>query len=105
MIALARQLELGAEAAREAGMAGLLHDMGKVAMPHEVLSTPGKLTDEECQLMRSHPERGQSLLLGCVSGAGPALERAAAQRLLRAYTAADGVASRCHHSHGEQHEY
>ena len=62
MVALARQLSLGIEAAREAGMAGLLHDLGKVAMPLEVLLKPGKLTDEEFAVMRSHPERGHELL-------------------------------------------
>ena len=42
-------------ACREAGLAGLLHDMGKAAMPPEILKKPGKLTDEEFDLMRSHP--------------------------------------------------
>lgn len=62
MVALAKQLKLGMPAAREAGMAGLLHDMGKVAMPLEVLLKPGKLTDEEFAVMRSHPERGHAML-------------------------------------------
>ncbi len=66
MVALAKQMNLGMEAAREAGMAGLLHDMGKVAMPLEVLSKPGKLTDEEFAVMRSHPERGHVMLLNRV---------------------------------------
>ncbi len=63
MVALAKQMNLGIEAAREAGMAGLLHDMGKVVMPLEVLSKPGKLTEEEFAVMRSHPERGHAMLL------------------------------------------
>ncbi|MEO8281183.1 MAG: HD-GYP domain-containing protein [Ideonella sp.] len=62
MVALAKQLKLGMADAREAGMAGLLHDMGKVAMPLEVLLKPGKLTDEEFAVMRSHPERGHAML-------------------------------------------
>ncbi|WP_418316061.1 HD-GYP domain-containing protein [Piscinibacter sakaiensis] len=66
MVALARQMNLGFDAAREAGMAGLLHDMGKVAMPLDVLSKPGKLTDDEFALMRSHPERGHAMLLAKV---------------------------------------
>ena len=62
MVALARQLGMSEEEAREAGMAGLLHDMGKAAMPLEVLTKPGKLTDQEFALMRFHPERGHAML-------------------------------------------
>lgn len=65
MIALARQLELSDELVREAGMAGLLHDIGKMAVPHEVLNKPGKLTDAEFELVRGHPEAGGKILLDC----------------------------------------
>ena len=62
MVALARQLGLADGAVREAGMAGLLHDLGKARMPLEVLNKPGKLSDTEFQLIKSHPERGHELL-------------------------------------------
>lgn len=64
MIALARQLELGEDLVREAGMAGLLHDIGKMAIPDSILSKPDKLTDAEFETMRSHPEAGARLLMG-----------------------------------------
>nr|WP_239482231.1 HD-GYP domain-containing protein [Pseudomonas insulae] len=64
MIALARQLELDEEQVREAGLAGLLHDIGKMAMPMEVLNKPGKLTDPEFATMREHPQAGADILLG-----------------------------------------
>lgn len=64
MVALARQLGFDEDQAREAGMAGLLHDMGKAAMPLAVLGKPGKLTEEEFRVMRLHPERGHAMLLG-----------------------------------------
>lgn len=64
MIALARQLALPEQAVREAGLAGLLHDIGKMAMPMEVLNKPGKLTDAEFDIMRSHPAAGHAMLLG-----------------------------------------
>ena len=64
MVSLARQLGMSEDQAREAGMAGLLHDMGKAAMPLDVLTKPGKLTDEEFKLMRFHPERGHAMLVG-----------------------------------------
>jgi len=67
MVALARQLGQDEQACREAGLAGLVHDMGKALMPVEVLQKPGRLTDEEMALMRTHPERGHDLL--CASGA------------------------------------
>ncbi len=63
MIALARQLDLDEQQVREAGMAGLLHDLGKAMIPLEVLNKPGKLTDEEFDLVKTHPEEGYKLLL------------------------------------------
>jgi putative nucleotidyltransferase with HDIG domain len=64
MIALARQLGLDEEDTRDLGMAGLLHDVGKMMMPMEVLNKPGKLTDEEFAVMKRHPEEGYKVLLG-----------------------------------------
>ena len=63
MIALARQLGLDDDATRQAGMAGLLHDLGKALMPPEILNKPGKLTDEEFAVMKTHPAEGHNLLL------------------------------------------
>jgi putative nucleotidyltransferase with HDIG domain len=63
MIALARQLELDEELVREAGFAGLLHDIGKVGIPMKVLNKPGKLTDAEFSVMKSHPEVGARILM------------------------------------------
>jgi len=63
MIALSRQLGLDAQQTRDAGMAGLLHDLGKAMIPMEILNKPGKLTDEEFALVKTHPEEGYRLLL------------------------------------------
>ncbi len=62
MVALGRALGLEGEALRQIGLAGMMHDIGKVAMPLDVLNKPGKLTDEEFTLMKSHPERGHAML-------------------------------------------
>jgi putative nucleotidyltransferase with HDIG domain len=70
MVALARQLGMDTEAARRAGLAGLLHDMGKALVPPEVLNKPGRLTDEEFATMRRHPELGHGLLCDA-GGADP----------------------------------
>ncbi|HEX7762791.1 MAG TPA: HD-GYP domain-containing protein [Cellvibrio sp.] len=64
MIALARQLALDEEMVREAGFAGLLHDIGKVGIPLKVLNKPGKLTDAEFSVVKSHPEVGARILMG-----------------------------------------
>jgi len=47
---------------RDAGVAGLLHDIGKMAMPAEVLGKPGDLTSAEYSIMKTHTERGYHLL-------------------------------------------
>jgi HD-GYP domain-containing protein (c-di-GMP phosphodiesterase class II) len=64
MVSLARQLGQSEAEARGAGLAGLLHDMGKALMPLDVLNKPGKLSDAEYELIKTHPERGHELLLG-----------------------------------------
>ena len=63
MIALARQLNLDEEQVREAGTAGLLHDIGKMSVEPNILNKPGKLTDLEFDAVRRHPEAGHQLLL------------------------------------------
>jgi HD-GYP domain-containing protein (c-di-GMP phosphodiesterase class II) len=71
MVALARQLGMDETRCREAGLAGLVHDVGKALMPPQVLLKPGKLTDDEWAIMRSHPERGHRLLVeGGTASAG-----------------------------------
>jgi putative nucleotidyltransferase with HDIG domain len=62
MIALARQMKLTPEAVREAGAAGLLHDIGKMAVPPAILNKPGKLTDDEFATVKLHPQAGYELL-------------------------------------------
>ena len=62
MVALGRELGFDEARCRAAGMAGLLHDMGKAMMPLEVLNKPGRLTDAEYAVMKTHPERGWELL-------------------------------------------
>jgi len=63
MVALAKQLKLDDEQTRKLGMAGLLHDLGKAAMPTEVLNKPGKLTDAEFDIMKMHPTEGYKMLM------------------------------------------
>jgi HD-GYP domain-containing protein (c-di-GMP phosphodiesterase class II) len=63
MVALARQLGLSESEARFAGLAGLVHDVGKMRMPPEILNKPGSLTEAEFATMKRHPEEGHALLV------------------------------------------
>ncbi|MBC52866.1 MAG: hypothetical protein CMQ34_03425 [Gammaproteobacteria bacterium] len=63
MIALARELGMNEEQVREAGYSGLLHDVGKMAVPEVILNKPGRLSDEEFLVVKSHPEKGREILL------------------------------------------
>ncbi len=62
MVGLARAADQDEATVRDAGMAGLLHDLGKAVMPESVLNKPGRLTDEEYDIMRQHPMEGYKLL-------------------------------------------
>jgi putative nucleotidyltransferase with HDIG domain len=62
MINFARKLDLDEATIRNMGMAGLLHDLGKMAVPQMILDKTGRLTDEEFTTIRSHPERGHALI-------------------------------------------
>ncbi|MGC4061881.1 MAG: HD-GYP domain-containing protein [Aquabacterium sp.] len=63
MVALAKQLQLSEADTREAGLAGLVHDLGKAQMPLEVLNKPGALTPAEFAIMKGHPEAGHRMLV------------------------------------------
>ena len=63
MVALAKQLGMSESDVRLAGLAGLMHDLGKALMPMDVLNKPGKLTDAEFKIIKSHPVEGYKLLL------------------------------------------
>ena len=70
MVSLAKQLGLSDEETREAGLAGLLHDIGKMMIPAEILNKPGKLTDDEFVAVKEHPVAGHKMLLES-SGVSP----------------------------------
>jgi HD-GYP domain-containing protein (c-di-GMP phosphodiesterase class II) len=63
MVGLAKQLGLDEEQTRLAGMAGLMHDLGKALMPMEILNKPGKLTEAEFNIIKTHPLEGHRMLL------------------------------------------
>lgn len=74
MVALAKQLSLNEEQIRQAGIAGLLHDVGKMAVPNDVLNKVGKLTDDEFNVIKQHPQRGWEILKSCYQVSDIALD-------------------------------
>ena len=69
---LAERLGLGREEVRSFGVAGLLHDLGKIRIPKEVLTKPGKLSDEERAVIQAHPVEGARIVLSRERGLGVA---------------------------------
>ena len=63
VMALAESLQLAQQDVRAFGIAGLLHDLGKVNIPKDILNKPGKLTDEERQVMQNHPVAGARMII------------------------------------------
>lgn len=70
-VALARELGLSERRVQMLEYAGFLHDMGKIALQHDILLKPGALTDDEWKVMRTHPEIGARIVsdLHFLSGA------------------------------------
>jgi putative nucleotidyltransferase with HDIG domain len=54
--AIAKEMGLAARQIEGIRVAGLLHDIGKIAVPAEILSKPGKLTDSEFSVIKDHPK-------------------------------------------------
>jgi putative nucleotidyltransferase with HDIG domain len=65
-VAVGRRMGLSEEALTDLYRGALLHDVGKIGIPDAILRKPGKLTSEEWQEMRKHPEIGARMLQGIV---------------------------------------
>ncbi|MBI1248078.1 HD domain-containing protein [bacterium] len=63
-VRLAQQMGMDTETLNLLYMAGLLHDVGKIGIDDSVLRKPGRLTDEEYEHIKLHPELGCNILSG-----------------------------------------
>jgi len=63
-VALAKQLGLAKEALETLYLGGLLHDIGKIGVDDDILNKPGKLTGEEFEHVKQHPQLGHDILRG-----------------------------------------
>ncbi|HEX2191490.1 MAG TPA: HD domain-containing phosphohydrolase [Longimicrobiaceae bacterium] len=61
-VSTGRVLGIGDETLGHLWVAGLLHDLGKVAIPDQILGKPGRLTAEEYGIMQQHPSIGAAIL-------------------------------------------
>lgn len=73
-MALGASLGLDAEAVKDLGIAGQLHDIGKTLIPKEILNKPGKLSSAEFEEMKRHSELG-SKIIGQMDGLNPDIAR------------------------------
>ncbi|HEX9247614.1 MAG TPA: HD domain-containing phosphohydrolase, partial [bacterium] len=60
--AVARLLGMNEEASNTIRVGGILHDLGKIAIPDSILLKPGKLTPEEYEIIKTHPVEGAQIL-------------------------------------------
>jgi putative nucleotidyltransferase with HDIG domain len=61
-VSVAAELGLDLDAVRNVELGAVLHDIGKVRVPESILNKPGPLTDEEWEVMKTHPEVGEHIL-------------------------------------------
>jgi putative nucleotidyltransferase with HDIG domain len=61
-ISFARQLDFDADQISQIGVGGLLHDIGKMKVPGEILNKPGPLTEKEFEIMKTHVKEGDRIL-------------------------------------------
>jgi len=63
LVAFCRSRKMDDETTFQAGLGGLLHDTGKALIPDAILNKPGRLTEEEFDIVKKHPRDGYDILL------------------------------------------
>lgn len=75
-IAFGRQLGFSEQDLHNIGMCGLLHDVGKMRVPKEIVEKPGPLTTKEYNMMKAHTVHGRNLLMSSSGVPGGAIDAA-----------------------------
>ena len=96
LVVFAKELGVGRDTIQELGIGGLLHDIGKILVPDEILNKPGKLSDDEFDTMRRHVEFGVDIL-----GKTPGVSSAAVAVVAQHHERSDG-AGYPNHLNGEK---
>ncbi|MCP4295231.1 MAG: diguanylate cyclase [Proteobacteria bacterium] len=73
-IALGKKMGLSEREMEALRYGGILHDIGKIAIPGDILNKPGPLSPEEWEVMKSHPVAGYNICLPLKKNLGSALE-------------------------------
>lgn len=73
-VSIGRNMELKANEMKALHYGGILHDMGKIGIPHDILNKPGPLTDQEWIVMKQHPEIGYKICMPLGDTLGSALD-------------------------------
>ena len=75
-IAFGRHLGMDRRQLNEIGLCGMLHDLGKMMAPDEVLNKPGRLEGEEIEIMKRHPADGRNILMSSTGLSHAAIDAA-----------------------------
>jgi len=62
MVELTEYMNLSPEVVTKAYLAGIVHDVGKIGVPEKILGKPGRLTDDEFEIIKNHPVKGSEIL-------------------------------------------
>lgn len=62
-LSFGRELKLDKDSLHKLGMGTLLHDIGKMKVPDEILNKPGRLTKDEFEIIKAHPSDGHAMLI------------------------------------------
>jgi HD-GYP domain-containing protein (c-di-GMP phosphodiesterase class II) len=62
VVGVSVELGLDARSQQDAELTALLHDVGKIRIPEEIINKPGKLTDDEWEIMKTHTIEGERML-------------------------------------------
>ncbi len=73
-VALGKKIGLSKDDLEALWIGGILHDIGKIAVPENVLNKPGELNDEEFEIIKTHPGAGHKICLPLQKNLGNALD-------------------------------